>query len=132
MGFAFLFESAAALCECLEVKFDLAERTRALYLAGDKEGLRALAENEYTEFLTRLEKFHRAFRKQWYTANKTYGFEVHDLRLGGLIQRVKSCRERLLEYASGEIAEIAELAEAMLPHPEGHIHYGKTVSANIL
>jgi len=131
-GFAFLFESAAALCECLEVKFDLAERTRALYLAGDKEGLSALAENEYTEFLTRLEKFHRAFRKQWYTANKTYGFEVHDLRLGGLMQRVKSCRERLLEYASGEIAEIAELAEAMLPHPEGHIHYGKTVSANIL
>lgn len=131
-GFAFLFENAAALCECLEVKFELAEKTRALYSAGNKEGLLALAENEYTEALARLERFHAAFRKQWYTANKTYGFEVHDLRLGGLMQRIKSCRERLLEYARGEINEISELAEPMLAQTEGHIHYAKTVSANIL
>ncbi len=131
-NFAFLFENAAALCECLEIKFDLAERTRTLYAAGDKEGLCALAENEYTELLARLEKFHRAFRKQWYTANKTYGFEIHDMRLGGLMQRVKSCRERLLEYASGEIPEIAELTEEVLPYPDGYVHYWKTISANIL
>ena len=127
--FAFLFDTAEALCECLEVKFDLAERTRALYAAGDKDALRALAENDYTAFLARLERFYAAFRKQWYTVNKTYGFEIQDIRLGGLMQRVKSCRERLLEYASGEIAEIAELAESVLPYPDGNVPYKRTASA---
>jgi hypothetical protein len=130
--FDFLFESAAALCDCLEIKFDLPSRTRELYSAGDREGLRTLAKTDYTELISRLERFHRAFRKQWYTANKTYGFEVQDLRLGGLMQRIKSCRERLLEYADGEIAEIAELAEEVFPIEDGNIHYWKTVSACIL
>ena len=126
---AFLFETAAALCECQEIKFDLAERTRALYAAGDKNALRTLAENEYTEFLARLERFYAAFRKQWYAVNKTYGFEIQDIRLGGLMQRVKSCRERLLEYASGEIDEIAELCESVLPYPDGNVPYKRTASA---
>lgn len=127
--FAFLFETAAALCECLELKFDLPERTRALYAAGDKEALRALAEGDYAEFLSRLERFYAAFRKQWYTVNKTYGFEIQDIRLGGLMQRTKSCRERLLEYARGDISEIAELAEEALPYPDGNVPYKRTASA---
>lgn len=128
-AFAFLFETAAALCRCLEIKFDLAERTRALYASGDKSGLKALAENDYTEFLARLEQFYASFRKQWYTVNKTYGFEIQDIRLGGLMQRTKSCRERLLEYANGDIPEIAELAEEVLPYPDGNVPYKRTASA---
>jgi hypothetical protein len=128
-AFAFLFEAAAALCECLEIKFDLPERTRTLYIAGDKAGLKKLAEADYTEFLARLERFYEAFRKQWYTVNKTYGFEIQDIRLGGLMQRTKSCRERLLEYAGGEITEIAELAEEVFPYPDGNVPYKRTASA---
>ena len=105
------------------------ERTRALYAAGDKEALRALAEGDYAEFLSRLERFYAAFRKQWYTVNKTYGFEIQDIRLGGLMQRTKSCRERLLEYARGDISEIAELAEEALPYPDGNVPYKRTASA---
>jgi hypothetical protein len=128
-GFAFLFETAAALCECLEIKFDLAERTRAAYVGGNKAALRALAEGDYTELSARLERFYAAFRKQWYTVNKTYGFEIQDIHLGGLMQRIKSCRERLIEYANGEIAEIAELAEQVFPHPDGNVPYKRTASA---
>ncbi len=127
--FAFLFETAAALCECLEIKIDLPERTRAAYAPGDKEAIRSLAEGDYTEFLARLERFYAAFRKQWYTVNKTYGFEIQDIRLGGLMQRIKSCRERLLEYAGGEITEIAELAEEVFPYPDGNVPYKRTASA---
>ena len=131
-NFAYLFETAAALCECLEIKFDLYVRTKALYTAGDKAALLALAENEYTEFLARLEVFYKAFRKQWYTVNKTYGFEIQDMRLGGLMQRTKSCRERLISYANGETDEIAELCEETLPFPDGNVPYWKAVSANIM
>ena len=108
------------------------ERTRALYSAQDKAGLLSLAENEYTECIARVEKFHRAFRKQWYTVNKTYGFEVQDTRLGGLIQRLKSCRDRLLDYANGVIISIDELEENTEKYPDGNVPYVKTVSANIM
>jgi hypothetical protein len=131
--FAYLFDTMAALCDCLEIKFGLYDRTYALYKAGDKEALRKLAEEDYTELIPRLEAFYEAFRKQWYKVNKTYGFEVQDIRLGGLIHRIKSCRSRLIEYANGEIDEIAELCEASLPCPDGNIpQWHRSVSANVL
>ena len=129
-NFSFLFDTAASLCECLEIKFSLPARTRELYEKNDKDGLRKLAENEYTEFISRLERFYTAFRKQWYAANKTYGFEIQDMRLGGLMQRVKSCRERLIDYANGKTDVIEELCETVLPYPDGNTPYRNAVSAN--
>ena len=55
--------------------------------------------------------------------NKTYGFEIQDARLGGLMQRVKSCRERLLAFCDGEIDGIEELSEAVLPNDGGNVPY---------
>jgi len=91
-SFGFLFETMAVLCDALVVKFTLAERTRALYAAGDRAGLRRLAEVDYPAFSVRLDAFYAALRTQWYTVNKTYGFEVQDSRLGGLMLRVKSVK----------------------------------------
>ncbi len=132
-SFAYLFRTAAALCDCMEVKFDLGTRTRALYAAGDKGGLHALAENDYAEAICRIEAFYTALRAQWYEVNKTYGFEIQDARLGGLLQRMKSCRERLISYADGETAEIAELAEEVFPFPDGNVpDIQRIISANVM
>lgn len=132
-SFGYLFEVMAYLCDALEVKFSLSEKTRALYASGDKEGLRTLAENEYSEFLARLDRFYKAYRTQWYKVNKTYGFEVQDARLGGLMQRVKSCRERLLAYCDGAVSVIEELAEPVLPNDGGNVPFWKDmITANVI
>lgn len=132
-AFSYLFASLAALCEVLEIKFALGKRTRALYEKGDKEGLRALAENEYTTILPRLEKFYCVYRKQWYTVNKSYGFEIQDIRLGGLMRRIQNCKEILLSYANGEISKIEELEEKLLPMKDTYItSWAEMVSANIV
>ncbi len=132
-AFSYLFASLAALCEVLEIKFALGKRTRALYEKGDKEGLRALAENEYTTILPRLEKFYRVYRKQWYTVNKSYGFEIQDIRLGGLMRRIQNCKEILLSYANGEISKIEELEEKLLPMKDTYItSWAEMVSANMV
>jgi hypothetical protein len=55
--FAYLYESMACLCDVLTVKFDLGNRTRALYAADDKDGLRALAEKDYTKTIDLVEAF---------------------------------------------------------------------------
>lgn len=131
--FSYLFDSLCALCSVLEIKFSLGKRTRTYYENGDKEALRRLAENEYTELLPRLEHFYRTYRKQWYTVNKSYGFEVQDIRLGGLMCRIANCKEILLSYVNGEIDKIEELEEKPLPMKDTYItSWAEMVSANII
>lgn len=132
-NYAVLYETMAALSDVLCKKLLLAKKTRALYETGDKAGLRTLAETDYAECIILLEKFYKAFRSQWYTINKTYGFEVHDARLGGLSRRLESCRERLLSYSNGDIAEIAELEEKLLPMDDTYItSWAEMVSSNVM
>ena len=131
-SYAYLYETMASLCAVLSKKLLLAKKTRALYEAGDKEGLRTLAENDYTEAVLLLEKFYHAFRRQWYQINKTFGFEVQDARLGGLKRRLESCKERLLDYANGKISEIAELEESLLPYKDTYVtSWSEMISANL-
>lgn len=131
--FSYLFDVLSKLCEVLEIKFALGKRTRALYEKGDKEGLRSLAENEYTALIPLLERFYRAYRKQWYTVNKSYGFEVQDIRIGGLIRRIENCKEILLSFVNGEIPKIEELEEKLLPYKDTYVtHWNEMVSANIM
>lgn len=112
--FSYLFDTLRALAEVLERKADIGVRTRRLYRAGDRAGLRKIAD-EYEEIVRRVEHFHQVFSAQWMRENKPHGFDVQDIRLGGLMQRGRSCRERLLRYAAGELASIPELEEDLLP-----------------
>ncbi len=114
--YGYVFDTAAKLCEVLEIKYELGLRTRNAYQAGDKVELERLAKEEYVEVAKRIKIFARAFEKQWMTDNKPHGFDVQDLRLGGLLQRIDSCRRRLLDYVSGKIDRIDELEEEILPY----------------
>jgi hypothetical protein len=114
--FAYLFDSAAKLCDVLEYKYELGVKTRAAYKAGDKQALRELAENDYITVEKRLAAYHSAYQKQWFRDNKPQGFEVQDIRLGGLMQRLRSCRKRLLDYADGKTPNIPELEEKILDY----------------
>jgi hypothetical protein len=128
-----LYENAACLCDVLSKKLPLAKKTRALYEQGDKQGLLALAEGDYTDCIRLVDIFHKSFRRQWYSINKTYGFEIHDARLGGLKCRLESCKERLLDYANGVIPEIAELTEPLLPFKDTYVtSWAEMISANIV
>ena len=74
----------------------------------------------YDELVIRLEAFYEAFEYQWMQENKPQGFEIQNIRLGGLINRVKYCRKALARYVAGEREEIPELSEkllAMSPEP---------------
>ena len=131
--YAPIYESAACLCDVLSKKLLLAKKTRALYEANDKQGLLALAEGDYADCIRLVDVFHKAFRRQWYSVNKTYGFEIHDARLGGLKCRLESCKERLIAYANGEISEIAELKEPVLPYRDTYVtSWAEMISANIV
>lgn len=126
--YGYLFNTAARLCEVLEYKYELGIKTRNAYTSGDKDTLRALADRDYPEVEKRLKTFRDAFENQWFYDNKTCGFDVQDLRIGGLIQRTASCRKRIKAYLSGKIDRIEELDEALLPFMGGK--QGDTIQFN--
>ncbi len=110
----YLFRMEQVLCEVLAIKCDLGIKTRRLYQTGDKEALLALAKTAYPASVRLLRRFHRVFRETWMTTKKPYGFEVQDIRLGGLILRLETCANTLLDYCEGRISHIPELEET--PH----------------
>ena len=137
---AYFFTFARSLCEVLELKYAIGVKTRSCYKQGDKEGLKRLADHEYKQLVLRLNTFYRAFEHAWHTEKKQSGFEVHDARLGGLIQRVKHCRKMLLDYCSGKLEHISQLEEPQVslfseqsPKQTGYFNnYQHSVSVNFI
>ena len=111
--YGYIFESLGKLCDLLSVKYDLGWRTRKLYQQKNIEGLKELI-SDYKKAEIKLEKFYIAFKNLWFLENKPHGFDVHDIRLGGLSRRLRSCRERLELFTNGEINDIPELEEQLL------------------
>jgi hypothetical protein len=126
--YAYLFESAAALCDLLSIKYELGAKTRNVYRNGNKEDLPALIE-DYKSAEMKLDAFYEAFRELWFTENKAQGFEVQDIRLGGLKQRIVHCRKRLIKYMDGEIESIPELEEELLDYFGNGKEYTEETSA---
>lgn len=116
-GFSLLFETSALLCRVLKQKCDLGIRTREAYRQNDTEALCQLAE-EYLQISEDVEAFYVSYRAQWHAHHKSFGFEVQDIRLGGLVQRLRHCAQRLLDYAQHKTDAIEELEQSVLPYHE--------------
>lgn len=132
--YSHIFDTASKLCAVLALKSDLGVRTRKAYEAKDMQAVSALI-TDYKKLIKRTESFYYAFRCQWYAENKPHGFDVQDIRLGGLITRLKSCCDRLTELRDGTIDCIPELEEELLALYTGEARYNqwhKTVTANRL
>lgn len=110
---AYLFQTQKALSEVLAIKANLGTRTRSAYHNRDHAALKAVIA-EYDILEEKLDVFYKAYRKQWYKDNKGPGFEVQDARLGGLKQRIRHCKEMLIDYENGSIDRIDELEEQLL------------------
>ena len=135
--YAYLFDTLEKLSSVLEIKYALGVKTRRLYKAGDKKALEKLVKEDYLPLIKRLEKFYAAFAYQWEKENKPFGFEIQDIRLGGLIQRVKHCAKSLTDYSSGKLDKIAELEEELLApdmggNPRSNNRYIEQVSPAVI
>ena len=121
--YGYVFESAYDLNQVLELKYDMGIRLRKAYQEKDKEELQNCAD-DLLKIIGLLEKFIISYRKQWLKENKPNGLEVQEIRLGGLKERLTGCRERLIAYVNGEIEEIPELDEKLLPQAISRMRAG--------
>lgn len=106
--YAQLFFTVAALGKVVASKYDIGTDIYRAYNQRDKSTLRNCAER-IKETVKLLDKFYKQYKKQWYSENKIFGFEVQDIRLGGLKQRLLHCRQRLIEFCNGKFDGLPEL-----------------------
>ncbi len=100
--------------------------------------IRELAEKDYPSVIGRIETFYALYEEAWSAEKKPQGFDVQDVRLGGLILRMKHLNKRLIGYLEGKETSLPELEEELLL-PFGlkevkgfaYNYYGVLVTANV-
>ncbi len=112
--YAYVFDTISSLCRVLDVKKDLGILTRKYYSVNDKESLKTLTKR-YDVCIRKLKIFYNDFKRLWFKENKSFGWEIQDARLGGLMLRLQSCRDIINDYVSGKTSNIDELDEPLLP-----------------
>ncbi len=67
-------------------------------------------------------------RVQWMQENKSFGFEVCDIRIGGLLAQLDTAEMILSEWLNGQREKIEELEAPRLPYGfPGHLDYDNGV-----
>ena len=135
--YGYLFSYMQDFCIALHHKFDLGIRTRTAYKNDDKNALQQLYEYDYGKFIEALKSFYKTFKSVWMKENKPQGFDIQDVRFGGLIMRTEHLREVLRDYCNRKIDKIEELEDEYLKIADredcGFIEhwYYRVVSGNI-
>ena len=131
--YSYLFDNLSSLCKLLSVKVNICTRTREAYNSGDKAQLDTVIA-DYKKMIKLTKEFYIAFQNQWFIENKPHGFDIQDIRFGGLIGRIQACLERLCDYRDGKINNIPELEEKILPITDKITyfnHWRNNVSTNM-
>lgn len=135
-----LFTMYAQFAAVLEKKVYLGINLRKAYKACDKAAIKTICDT-LPALSIDVAQFKCEFSKVWFSESKGHGFEVIDVRLGGLLSRIDTVKTRLLAYLDGTIESIEELEETILPfemggYPEGpYLCYNKykdIVTQNLL
>ncbi|MEG2429637.1 MAG: hypothetical protein RSA99_04565, partial [Oscillospiraceae bacterium] len=112
---SYVFDTISKLCNVLELKCDIGVRLKKAYEQKNNDELNRLANEVIPEILARIEIYYSAFKKQWYNESKTGGFDIQDIRFGGLIRRIKTAQETVNNYISKKVDYIEELEQPRLP-----------------
>ncbi|WP_413374941.1 beta-N-acetylhexosaminidase [Alkalihalobacillus sp. 1P02AB] len=110
----YMFDVPEKLSAVLAVKGDLGIRLKQAYDHRDKETLLEIVEKMIPDVIQKVQQLRLAHRSQWLHVNKPFGWEVIDIRYGGLLTRLDTAAMRIEAYLNGQIEKIEELEEERL------------------
>ena len=108
-----LFDHYTAMAHALALKCAWHEDAAQAVRAGDRERAGALAEG-LPAAIQAVEALRLIWRQLWESTNKPNGFEVIDVRLGGVAARLSTAEEKMRAFAAGAVEDIPELTEPSL------------------
>ncbi|OCA85998.1 glycoside hydrolase [Bacillus sp. FJAT-27225] len=135
-----MFDFYEQLAKVLSIKSEMGINLKKSYEVDDKETVNSYL-MELIELKDMTNDLRQKHRKLWFSMNKPFGWEVIDLRYGGLMARIETAKHRVQEWLEGTISTIEELEEERLhfegpyPMPEGSIGrniYRRIVTAGTL
>lgn len=127
----FVFEVPRKLASVLAIKSDIGIRIRRYYAQKDSAALETVVHTELPELRKRVEELRIAHREQWMSRYKPFGWEILDIRYGGLLARLDTAESRLGEYLEGKTSVIEELEVPLLPFDRvGNERYGHFCRCN--
>lgn len=119
-SFAYLFQSYEALCRALIRKATYSKRLYRAYQEDDRVAIKDLV-GELQEIKEDIKRFYDTYRKLWLHDYKGYGFEVMDVRIGGLLARIDTVTIMLDDYLAGRVEKIYELEDTRLEYFDGRL-----------
>ena len=111
--FAAAYDNIVKLSDVLENKADFGIRLKAAYDKNDREALGAMRD-ECDVIVQKVKALWESHRASWMEYNKPFGWEIHDLRYGGLVARFQTVKMRIGAYLAGECDRLEELEEERL------------------
>lgn len=108
-----MFSFYSQLARVLSVKAEFGIHLKAAYDRRDKQELTQLKDQLrlLRSMVDELRKLHRSL---WFSSLKPFGWEVIDIRYGGILSRLDTVEYRLHSWLNGSISSIEELAEERL------------------
>lgn len=125
-----LFTMYSKLATVLSLKTNIGCLIKEAYDTKDQEGLYTMCEHVLPTLIEDLRSFKESLRTLWYADCKGQGFEVLDIRIGGIISRCETAVYRLESFLNGHINIIEELEEQRLPYKIRYINHASVPSWN--
>lgn len=110
----FVFKMPKQLSHVLSLKSELGVQLKEKYDQNDQTALKEISQNLLPKLYQQIKKLRNIHRRQWLKTYKPFGWEVLDIRYGGLLGRIETVKDRLDNYVLGEIDCIEELEEDRL------------------
>ncbi|MFC7679046.1 beta-N-acetylhexosaminidase [Paenibacillus sp. GCM10028914] len=110
----YLFEMPEKLSAVLKRKSEIGIALKRAYDEKDIDTLRTIAKNVLPEISKSVQELRAAHRTQWLRMFKPFGWEVIDIRYGGIITRLDTASLRIIDYVEERIPKIEELEQERL------------------
>lgn len=115
-----LFDTYEKLASVLALKSNMGLLIKRHYDHDDRDKLTKIAEAELPELYKRVEALRVSHRTMWMHTYKAFGWEVLDVRYGGVLARINSARDRIMDYIQGSVERLEELeAERLVFDQQG-------------
>src|SRR5699024_2905493 len=111
----YIFDVPEKLSNVLALKAGIGVKLKEAYDLRDQTKLESIANNIIPEIIDRVQELREAHRTQWLTINKPFGWEVIDIRYGGLVNRLDTAMKRINDFINNKIDVIDELEQERLP-----------------
>lgn len=115
----YLFDTQIKYAKALALKAYLPIEIKEAYKNGDKQELKLIAEKKIPDCIKAIKEFEKALYIQWHKINKPFGYDVQQMRIGGMLLRLEMAKQRIGEYLSGELERLEELEVEDLPYIDG-------------